>query len=187
MVKIKLEYLHSFFNVIEIVIIPLYFVMFGLIIFRWISTGGNIREFKENPKAYVSFQYSAQADTMLQGVIGVVAFLLNIKFLKFFQFSKHFYTVGLIMKSFFYPLLGFFVSFFIIFFMFAAVANLRFGAQNENYRTFMRSFLTQFMHLLGSTNFAETQEASYLFGPIYYVSFTLFVLFVTFNVFLWRN
>ena len=184
MIKQGKAYFTSFFNIIEVMLFPLNIMMFALIIFRWLSTAKNIRQFKKNPKDYVSFQYSAEADSLLQAVIGVISFLLNIKFLKYFQFAKSFYEVGLIIKSFFKPLLAFCVSFSIYFVMFAAVAHLGFGAKSESYLTFMRAIVTQFLHLLGATDFEECRRASFLFGPLYYVAYSLFVMFITFNVFL---
>ena len=151
LVKQKREYFHSFFNFIELILIPLYLIMFVLIIGRWFTTAANIKTFKENPKDFVSFQYSTAADSALQAVIGVLCFLLNIKFLRMFQFAKTFWTVGVIMKGFAYPLGIFMIPFTLYFLLFAFVANLGFGAQSENYMSFVRTICTQFLHMLGAT------------------------------------
>ena len=94
--------------------------MFVLIIGRWFTTAANIKTFKENPKDFVSFQYSTAADSALQAVIGVLCFLLNIKFLRMFQFAKTFWTVGVIMKGFAYPL-GIFMIPFTLYFLLSLI------------------------------------------------------------------
>ena len=184
LVKLKWEYFKSFFNIIEIILVPLYFLLFYLIILRWILTARNIRQYKENPKDFVSFQYSAAADTALTGVMGVIVFLVNIKFLKLFQFCKSFYGVGIIMKSFCYPLINFCLAFGLYFFLFAAVAHLGFGAKSENYKTLIRSVVTQMLHLLGETDFENLRQSHSIFGPVYYMAFSLFMFLVMFNMFL---
>lgn len=184
MIKQKRDYFRGFFNLIEFILLPLYLMMFGLIIFRWLSTARNIREFKENPKDFVSFQYSAEADSMLQGVVGVVAFLLNIKFLKCFQFSKSFYHVGMVMKTFYTPLISFIFIYGIMFFMFAQAGHLSFGAKSENYQTLVRAFVAQFLHILGTTDYDNVRDSHAILGPIYYITYSLFMLFIMFNVFM---
>lgn len=184
LLKQRSQYLKSFFNLIEMILVPLYIMMFVLIIVRWLSTAKNVKEFKENPKDFVSFQYSAAADTALQSVIGVVSFLLNIKFLRLFQFAKSFYVVGLIMKGFCYPLAMFMIPFTLYFLLFAWCAHLGFGTQSEHYQSIIRTCVTQFLHLLGATDFHHIRESNPIFGPLYFLSYTVFMMFIVFNVFL---
>ena len=184
LLKQRVEYLKSFFNLIEILLLPLYIVMFTLIIYRWLSTARNIKEFKENPKDFVSFQYSAAADSTLQAVIGVIAFLLNIKFLRLFQFAKSFYRIALIMKSFAYPLAMFTIPFTLYFLLFAFVAHLGFGSQSEHYQSMMRTCVTQFLHLLGATDFEEIKLSNPMFGPFYFLAYSIFMMNIVFNVFM---
>ena len=184
LMKLKLRYLYSFFNLIEIVLLPLYVMMFSLIIIRWLSTAKNIKSFKENPKDFVSFQYSAAADSALQAVIGVVSFLLNIKLLKLLQFAKQFYVVGLIFKQFAYPVLMFMIPFTLYFLLFAWVGHLGFGTQSEHFQSIIRTCVTQFLHLLGATDFHHIRESNPLFGPMYFLAYTIYMMFIVFNVFL---
>jgi len=181
-IKQRKAYFTGFFNLIEVILMPLYLLMFVLIIGRWLTTAANIKSFKENPKDFVSFQYSAAADQTLQAVIGIVCFLLNIKFLRMFQFAKVFFTVGVIMKGFAYPVAMFMIPFSIYFFLFAWVAHLGFGANSEHYQSIIRTIVTQFLHMLGTTDFEHITEVSPIFGPLYFAAFTLYMLFIVFNV-----
>ena len=182
--KQKREYFRSFFNLIEVTLLPLYVMMFGLIIVRWLTTSANIKTFKENPKDFVSFQYSAAADSALMAVIGVICFLLNIKFLRLMQFAKLFFVVGQVFKSFAVPLMWFMIPFTLYFLLFAWCAHLGFGSQMEDYLTIPRTITTQFLHLLGASDFESVYNVSWLFGPMYYLAYAGFMIMVCFNMFM---
>ena len=184
LLKQKCGYFKSFFNLIEAVLIPLYLVMFVLIIARWLTTSANIKSFKQNPKDFVSFQYSAATDSALMAVIGISCFLLNIKFLRLLQFAKLFFVIGKVIQNFTYPLMMFMVPFGAYYLLFCWCAHLGFGGQLEAYQTIPRTLTTQLLHLLGTTDFESIKEASPIFGPMYFLAYSIFMLFVGFNMFM---
>lgn len=184
MLKFKKEYFKSFFNWIEVVLLPLYLAMFALIIVRWLTTSRNIQSFKDNPKDFVSFQYAAAADTALMSVIGIVAFLLNIKFLRLLQFAKLFFVTGQVIKAFMYPLAMFMVPFTVYFFLFAWVAHLGFGSHSESYMTVTRTIVTQFLHILGATDYEGLKQTNPIFGPMYFLAYTIYMMFIALNMFM---
>lgn len=184
LLKQKLAYFKSFFNLIEAVLIPLYIVIFVLIIARWLTTSANIKSFKQNPKDFVSFQYSAATDSALMAVIGITCFLLNIKFLRLLQFAKLFFVIGKVIQAFTYPLMMFMVPFTGYFLLFCWCAHLGFGGQLEEFQTIPRTLTTQFLHLLGATDFESIKNASPIFGPMYFLAYSIFMLFVAFNMFM---
>ena len=182
--KQKKEYFKGFFNWVEVILVPLYIAMFGLIIIRWFTTAANIKTFKQNPKDFVSFQYSAAADTALMSVIGIVAFLLNIKFLRLLQFAKLFFVTGQVIKAFMHPLMMFMVPFTLYFLLFAWVAHLGFGSQNEAYMSVTRTIVTQFLHVLGAIDYEGIRQSNPIFGPMYFLAYTIYMMFIAFNMFM---
>ena len=184
LIKQRMSYFKSFFNLIEAALVPLYPIMFVLIITRWLTTAKNIKSFKENPKDFVSFQYSAATDSALMAVIGVTSFLLNIKFLRLLQFAKLFFVIGKVIKDFTYPLLMFMVPFGCYFLLFCWCAHLGFGSQMEDFQTIPRTITTQLLHLLGASDFDAIKEASPIFGPMYFLAYSTFMLFIGFNMFM---
>ncbi|XP_066922168.1 polycystin family receptor for egg jelly-like [Clytia hemisphaerica] len=184
MLKQGCLYFKSFFNVLEFTLMPLYIVMFTLIIIRWLTASRNIQSFKANPKDFVSFQYSAASDEALMAVMGIICFLLNIKFMRLMQFAKLFFVVGKVMKSFSYPLLIFTIPFTLYFLLFAWCAHLGFGGISEDYQTILRTITTQFLHLLGATDFEALKENNPIFGPLYYLAFSGFMIMICFNMFM---
>ena len=183
-IKQRGEYFKSFFNLLEFVLMPLYLVMFVFIIARWLTTSSNIKMFKENPKDFVSFQYSAAADSVLMAVIGLVCFFLNIKFMRLIQFAKLFFVAGQVMKAFAYPLAMFMIPFTLYFLLFAWCAHLGFGNDNENYQSIGRTISTQFLHLLGATDFEAIADLNPIFGPVYYLAYSGFMVMIAFNMFM---
>eukprot|EP00111_Clytia_hemisphaerica_P007273 TCONS_00021135-protein len=184
MLKLKFNYFKSFFNLIEATLMPLYLVMFALILIRWLTTSANIKTFKQNPKDFVSFQYAAAADEALMSVIGIVCFLLNLKFLRLLQFAKLFFVIGQVIKSFTVPLLYFMVPFTMYFLLFCWSAHLAFGNQLEEFQTIPRTITTQFLHLLGATDFESITDARPVVGSLYFLAYSGFMLFVAFNMFM---
>ena len=182
--KQKKEYFKGFFNWVEVALVPLYVTMFGLILVRWLTTSQNIKTFKQNPKDFVSFQYAAAADTALMSVIGIVAFLLNIKFLRLLQFAKLFFVTGQVIKAFMYPLAMFMVPFTVYFLLFAWVAHLGFGTQNESYMSVSRTIVSQFLHILGAIDYEGIRQSSPIFGPMYFLAYTIYMMFIAFNMFM---
>jgi len=184
MIKQRGQYFMSFFNIIEFILMPLYIVMFVLIIFRWLETSANIKKFQENPKDYVSFQYSATTDSALMAFMGVICFLLNIKFMRLMQFAKLFFVTGQVMKAFAYPLILFMIPFTLYFLLFAWCAHLGFGSQNENYLSIGRTITTQFLHIMGATDFQAVMDVNQIAGPIYYFAYGGFMVMIAFNMFM---
>jgi len=76
------------------------------------------------------------------------------------------------------------IPFTLYFLLFAWVANLGFGAVNENYLSISRTIATQFLHLLGATDFEGTMDLSPIFGPMYFLAYTGFMMFIVFNMFM---
>jgi len=74
--------------------------------------------------------------------------------------------------------------FFIIFFSFAELGYLLFGTQVVDFRDLTNACFTLFRTILGDFNFVVIEQADWIFGPLYFLSYIFFVFFVLLNVFL---
>ena len=72
-------------------------------------------------------------------------------------------------------LLGFSITFAIVFMAFTQFGYLTFGSMTKSYSTFMSSLQTIFRFSLGQFNLKELQDANYLLGSAYFVLFVLIV------------
>ena len=79
---------------------------------------------------------------------------------------------------------SFFVMFAIVFLAFAQLGNLLFGTQVTDFASFDESIFTLLRTILGDFNFHAIQKADRLLGPVFFVSYVLFVFFILMNIFL---
>ncbi|XP_017173437.1 polycystin-2-like protein 2 isoform X5 [Mus musculus] len=107
--------------------------------------------------------------------------LLIFKFISFNEtMSQLSSTLSRCMKD----IVGFAIMFFIIFSAYAQLGFLVFGSQVDDFSTFQNSIFAQFRIVLGDFNFAGIQQANWILGPIYFITFIFFVFFVLLNMFL---
>ncbi|XP_029419991.1 polycystic kidney disease 2-like 2 protein isoform X3 [Nannospalax galili] len=110
--------------------------------------------------------------------------LLLLLIFKFISFNKTMSQLSSTLSRCMKDIVGFAIMFFIIFFAYAQLGFLVFGSQVDDFSTFQNSIFAQFRIVLGDFNFAGIQQANWILGPIYFITFIFFVLFVLLNMFL---
>merc|ERR1711936_1128445 len=79
---------------------------------------------------------------------------------------------------------GFAVMFFIVFFAFAQLGYMIFGAQVPDYSSFSNAIFTLLRTILGDFDFYALEKANRILGPVFFLSYVFFVFFVLLNMFL---
>ena len=79
---------------------------------------------------------------------------------------------------------SFFVMFAIVFLAFAQLGNLLFGTMVKDFDSFYESIFTLLRTILGDFDFHAIQKADRLLGPVFFMSYVLFVFFILMNIFL---
>lgn len=79
---------------------------------------------------------------------------------------------------------GFSVMFMIIFIAYAQFGYLVFGQTVYNFSAFPESLFTLFRIILGDFDFHELEQANYILGPIFFITYVFLVFFVLLNMFL---
>uniref|UniRef100_A0A5F9D4I4 Polycystin-2-like protein 2 n=2 Tax=Oryctolagus cuniculus TaxID=9986 RepID=A0A5F9D4I4_RABIT len=110
--------------------------------------------------------------------------LLLLLIFKFISFNKTMSQLSSTLSRCIKDIVGFAIMFFIIFFAYAQLGFLVFGSQVDDFSTFQNSIFAQFRIVLGDFNFAGIQQANWILGPIYFITFIFFVFFVLLNMFL---
>ncbi|XP_072813098.1 polycystin-2-like protein 2 isoform X3 [Vicugna pacos] len=110
--------------------------------------------------------------------------LLLLVIFKFISFNKTMSQLSTTLSRCIKDIVGFAIMFFIIFFAYAQLGFLLFGSQVDDFSTFQNSIFAQFRIVLGDFNFAGIQQANFILGPIYFITFIFFVFFVLLNMFL---
>ena len=182
--KQRKAYFNGFFNWMEIVMIVCEFAMVVLFLGRLWEVDKNLMELRYNPKDFVSFQYAGAADESLSFIMGILVFLVTLRFLKLFRFNKRMSLLGSTIRECAKPLGSFFICFMIVFLAYAILAMMVFGLDNDKYKNFVGTFETQTSILLGDFDYEELQRTNRLLGPIYFFTFMYFSVFYLLNMFM---
>ncbi|XP_040614009.1 polycystic kidney disease 2-like 2 protein isoform X4 [Mesocricetus auratus] len=110
--------------------------------------------------------------------------LLLLAIFKFISFNETMSQLSSTLSRCMKDIVGFAIMFFIIFSAYAQLGFLVFGSQVDDFSTFQNSIFAQFRIVLGDFNFAGIQQANWILGPIYFITFIFFVFFVLLNMFL---
>lgn len=178
--KIKDErcaYFRKFWNWNDIVIIVasiLAIVMYGA---RTVFTNLAIKAvFESQLGEFVNFNTIAQWDMVYSSVTSAVVFCATLKFLKLLRFNNKISMLSLTLRLASRDLLGFSVTFAIIFFAFTQYSLLVFGSHLTTYRSFYYAMSSVFRFSLGQFELKDMQHANYLYGSIYFILFILIVI-----------
>ncbi|KAK3907504.1 Polycystin-2 [Frankliniella fusca] len=116
-------------------------------------------------------------------VTAVTLFCSCFKFYRFLHFDTIQYIYTTIMHC-LKDMASFAFLFFIILFAYAQVGTLLFGTFAESYRSIEESSFTLLRIMMGEFHYQEITKILSLIGPIYIVSFVMFVVFLLLNMFL---
>lgn len=160
------------------------FAMGILYLARWWQVDKNLMKLRYNPKDFVSFQYAGAADESLSLIMGLLVFLVTLRFLKLFRFNKRMSLLGSTIANCAKPLGAFLVSFMLMFLAYAIFAFSVFSVDNDKFKNFVTTFETQTSIILGDFDYLEIERTNRLLGPIYFFSFMYFSVFYLLNMFM---
>ncbi|XP_036061222.1 polycystic kidney disease 2-like 2 protein isoform X2 [Onychomys torridus] len=167
--EFKSAYFKSIWNWLELLIL-VNFLLLGRLL--------------ENTESYPDFYFLAYWHIYYNDIIAITIFFAWIKILKFISFNETMSQLSSTLSRCMKDIVGFAIMFFIIFSAYAQLGFLVFGSQVDDFSTFQNSIFAQFRIVLGDFNFAGIQQANWILGPIYFITFIFFVFFVLLNMFL---
>jgi len=125
------------FNILDVVIVFIAYVCIAFDIYRVIAVNNLIDGLIANSSQYPDFDSLTYWQSMFDNAMAFLAFLSWIKFFKYISFNKTMTqlseTLGRCAKDIF----GFSVMFYVIFFAYAQLGYLLFGATTPDYSTFL--------------------------------------------------
>nr|XP_027783365.1 LOW QUALITY PROTEIN: polycystic kidney disease 2-like 2 protein [Marmota flaviventris] len=182
--EFKSAYLKSIWNWLELLLLVLCFTAVSFNIYCNIQLFLLLGQLLENTEKYSDFYFLAYWHVYYNNIIAVTIFFAWIKIFKFISFNKTMSQLSSTLSCCIKDIVGFAIMFFIIFFAYAQLGFLVFGSQVDDFSTFQNSIFTQFRIVLGDFNFAGIQQANWILGPIYFITFIFFMFFVLLNMFL---
>lgn len=178
------EYFQDGWNYLEIALLSFSISSVGLYFARMGITTLTIKNMKESQNQFVSFQYVAFLDEWVSATCSLAVFFSFLKFLRLLRFNRRMAMLSLTLKRASKPLFYFFVYFAIIFLAYVQFGFSIFGVSDPNYASFHRSIVSVFSMTLGSFDFHALNQANRIFGPMYFFTYVVLIIFILMNVFL---
>nr|XP_020018913.1 polycystic kidney disease 2-like 2 protein isoform X2 [Castor canadensis] len=184
MKEFKFAYFKSVWNWLELLLLLLCFMAVSFYIYCNSQIFLLLGQLLKSTEKYPDFYFLAYWSIYYNNIIAITIFFAWIKIFKFISFNKTMSQLSSTLSRCMKDIVGFAIMFFIIFFAYAQLGFLVFGSQVDDFSTFQNSVFAQFRIVLGDFNFAGIQQANWILGPIYFITFIFFVFFVLLNMFL---
>ncbi|KAK3737773.1 hypothetical protein QZH41_012212 [Actinostola sp. cb2023] len=177
-------YFKDAWNYLEIAVLSFSIASVGFYFARLGMTKLTINNMKKTPDSFVSFQYVAFLDEWVSATCSLAVFFSFLKFLRLLRFNRRMALLTQTLKQASKPLFYFFIYFSIIFLAYALFGFSIFSMSDKNYASFQRTIVTLFGMTLGEFDFHALMQANRIFGPLYFFSYVVLILFILMNVFL---
>ncbi|XP_040614007.1 polycystic kidney disease 2-like 2 protein isoform X2 [Mesocricetus auratus] len=182
--EFKSAYFKSVWNWLELLLLALCFLAVSFYAYCNMQNFLLLGRLLKNTESYPNFYFLAYWHIYYNNIIAITIFFAWIKIFKFISFNETMSQLSSTLSRCMKDIVGFAIMFFIIFSAYAQLGFLVFGSQVDDFSTFQNSIFAQFRIVLGDFNFAGIQQANWILGPIYFITFIFFVFFVLLNMFL---
>ncbi|ERE81278.1 polycystic kidney disease 2-like 2 protein [Cricetulus griseus] len=182
--ELKSAYFKSIWNWLEMLLLALCFLAVSFYAYCHMQNFLLLERLLKNTENYPNFYFLAYWHIYYNNIIAITIFFAWIKIFKFISFNETMSQLSSTLSRCMKDIVGFAIMFFIIFSAYAQLGFLVFGSQVDDFSTFQNSIFAQFRIVLGDFNFAGIQQANWILGPIYFITFIFFVFFVLLNMFL---
>ncbi|XP_065832466.1 polycystin-2-like [Oscarella lobularis] len=180
----KLKYFKNVWNCLDVLMILISIVAIAFNIYRTVTVKEKLQTLLNESNQYANFEDLGYWQIQYNNMVGVLVFFAWFKIFKYISFNKTMNQLSLTLAKCAKDVFGFCVIFFIVFFAYAQLGYLIFGAQIQDYETFGSSVFTLFRIILGDFDFQALESANRILGPIFFVTYVFFVFFVLLNMFL---
>ncbi|XP_070271038.1 polycystin-2-like protein 2 [Myotis yumanensis] len=184
MKEFKFAYFKRIWNWLELLLLVLCFLTIFFNLFCKIQIFLLLEQLFKRTEEYSDFYLLAHWCIFYNNILAIIIFFAWIKIFKFISFNNTMSQLSSTLSCCIKDIVGFAIMFFIILFAYAQLGFLVFGSQVDDFSTFQNSIFAQFRIILGDFNFAAIQQEYRILGPIYFITFIFFIVFVLLNMFL---
>ncbi|KAF7255372.1 hypothetical protein EG68_08195 [Paragonimus skrjabini miyazakii] len=178
------RYFAGIWNLLDIVVVILTLTCAGFTIYTTVTATSVMNKLLEDISIYPHFDRLSYWYGHFIRAIALCVFLVVIKIFKYINFDQSLGQLTKTLSVAAFDLIGFMVMFCIIFFAFGQFGYLAFGAGTDGFRSFTQACYTLFRMMVGDIDFAALQRAHFILGPLFFVLFIFFAVFVLLNMFL---
>ncbi|NXI48989.1 PK2L2 protein, partial [Chloroceryle aenea] len=183
-VKLKKHYFRNAWNWLELLLLVVSILAIAFNIYRTVEVSLLMEKLLSDDRVYPDFYFLAFWQVLYNDMIAVSIFFAWMKIFKYINLNKTMTQLSSTLRRCAKDIIGFAFLFFIVFFSYAQLGYLVFESQVEEFSTFPNCIFTQFRIVLGDFNFEVIEAANRILGPIYFITFVFFVLFILLNMFL---
>ncbi len=180
----KLKYFKEVWNCLDVLVLLICYLCLIFNIYRIVKVNEILDTLLANEETFPEFDALAGYQKLFDNAIAVTAYLCWIKIFKYVSFNKTMSQLSSTLSKCTYDILGFMVMFYIVFFAYAQLGYLLFGANVPDYHSFTETMFTLFRIILGDFDFPALYDNAGTLGAMYFLSYIFFVFFVLLNMFL---
>lgn len=183
--QMKLNYFYQFWSYIEWGVILSAWSSFGLYFWRYkeLNRIGNLFQ-QTNGDVYINLQLAAYVNDILNYLLGFSCFFALIKLLRFARYSRRSAIYGETLRFASKDLFAFSLSFFLMFFAFLLLFHLIFISKIWACSNLLHTAQMLFEMILMKFDSSELLAADAFLGPICFVLFIFFVVFIGMTMFI---
>ncbi|CAJ0558759.1 unnamed protein product, partial [Mesorhabditis spiculigera] len=182
--KWRLRYFESFWNIIDVLVILLSIVTIVLSLNRIRVFENRVNILVNDDLNVASMDDAVTANNNYSNFLAVLLFFSWMKIFKYISFNKTMSQLSATLSRSAKDIGGFAVMFFIFFFAYAQFGYLCFGTQIQDYSTFYSAVFALLRTILGDFDFHALENANRVLGPTFFITYVFFVFFVLLNMFL---
>ncbi|NWV00117.1 PK2L2 protein, partial [Upupa epops] len=182
--ELKKEYFRSISNWLDLLLLVVSILTIAFNIFCTVTVSQLMEKLLADAHVYPDFYFLAYWQVLYNNMVAFNVAFAWIKIFKYMNFNKTMMQLSSSLCHCAKDILGFSLMFFTVFFAYAQLGYLVFGSQVEEFSTLQNSIFTQFRIVLGDFNFEAIEAADRILGPVYFITFVFFILFLLLNMFL---
>ncbi|TPP67598.1 Polycystin-2 [Fasciola gigantica] len=182
--KNKWRYFLSAWNVLDIVVLTNCMFCIVLATYCTVTANNVIANLTNQMNSHPLFDVLSYWYGHFVRATAMCVFLAVLKVFKYVDFDRSLGQLTRTLSIALYDLIGFLVMFCIVYFAFAQLSYLAFGAATDGFQSFTQACYSLFRMMVGDINFPALRKAHYFLGPTFFVLYIFFAVFVLLNMFL---
>ena len=170
--------LKRLWNVLDVIIIILFYVCLVMYIGRWLMINDAMDKFHENKNKFVNFSHIAYWDELFNILLAGVIFITTFRVMRVLSYNERISQLGRVLSHVSTDLSGCFIMFLIVYTSFVSFGHLVFGRHLDTYKNMFVSSTTLVNAIIGKNSINDLFSIAPVLGRIYYFFFVLFLLWI---------
>ncbi|XP_065672469.1 polycystin-1-like protein 2 isoform X9 [Hydra vulgaris] len=179
------SYFHEFWNVIEAVLVVLSILAVVFFFYKVQLVKDLIQRLpKKQPQKFINFQFASYWDTMYTYIVSLLVFFVTLKFIKLLRFNRRVSLLSSTLSVAFFPLSMLGITFVVALCAIISFCTIVFGVLLEGYQTYLGTISSVISLFLGKFSFYTFVKASPVLGPLFFLGFNIFMIWILMNMFI---